>query len=67
MQEAPPAGSWGASLLAFVAEHAFDALDAPPMLVAADPTPVPFAPNLEDLWMPSTDRILEAIRDVVRH
>ena len=67
VQEAPPAGSWGASLLAFVAEHAFDALDAPPMLVAADPTPVPFAPNLEDLWVPSTDRILEAIRDVVRH
>jgi pyruvate/2-oxoglutarate/acetoin dehydrogenase E1 component len=36
------------------------------VLVAADATPVPFASNLEDLWMPSTDRILGAIRDVVR-
>jgi pyruvate/2-oxoglutarate/acetoin dehydrogenase E1 component len=65
-QEAPPAGSWGATLIAHVAEHALDALDAPPVLVAADATPVPFASNLEDLWMPSTDRILGAIRDVVR-
>lgn len=66
-QEAPPAGSWGATLLADVAEHAFDMLDGPPVLVAADPTPIPYASNLEDLWMPSTDRILDAILGVLRH
>jgi pyruvate dehydrogenase E1 component beta subunit len=65
-QEAPPAGSWGATLLAHVAEHALDALDAPPALVAADATPIPYASNLEDLWIPSADRILDAIRSVVR-
>jgi len=66
VQEAPPAGSWGATLLAHVAEHALDALDTPPTLVAADSTPVPYASNLEDLWVPSTDRVLDAIRGVVR-
>jgi acetoin:2,6-dichlorophenolindophenol oxidoreductase subunit beta len=66
-QEAPAAGSWGASLLAVVAEHAFDTLDAPPALVAADATPIPYASNLEDLWVPSADRILEAILGVLRH
>ena len=65
-QEAPPAGSWGATLIAHVAQHALDALDAPPVLVAADATPVPYASNLEDLWIPSTDRILRAIRTVVQ-
>jgi acetoin:2,6-dichlorophenolindophenol oxidoreductase subunit beta len=65
-QDAPRAGSWGATLIAHVAEHALDALDAPPVLVAADATPVPYASNLEDLWIPSTERILDAIRDVMR-
>ncbi|HVF08775.1 MAG TPA: transketolase C-terminal domain-containing protein, partial [Actinomycetota bacterium] len=67
VQEAPPAGSWGATLIATAAEHAFDSLDAPPVLLGADVTPVPYASNLENLWMPSTQRILHAIGAVVRH
>jgi len=32
--------------------------------VTAPHTPVPFAPNLEELYIPSPDKIAAAIRDV---
>jgi pyruvate dehydrogenase E1 component beta subunit len=37
-------------------------LDAPPQLVTAPHTPVPFSPVLEDLYIPSPERIVEAVR-----
>ena len=61
VQEAPVDGSWGASLIARIVTQNFSLLDAPPALVAADPTPVPYASNLEALWLPSVDRIVEAV------
>lgn len=64
VQESPAAGSWGATVIAHIAEHAFDTLDAPPLLIAADDTPIPYAGPLEDLWMPSRERIAEEIRRV---
>ena len=45
-----------------IAEHAFDALDAPPALIAADDTPIPYSGSLEDLWMPTEERIADGIR-----
>ncbi len=62
VQESPAAGSWGATVIARVAELAFDDLDAPPALIAADDTPIPFAAPLEDRWMPTKERITGAIR-----
>jgi acetoin:2,6-dichlorophenolindophenol oxidoreductase subunit beta len=62
VQEAPPGGSWGATLVARVLQERFEALDAPPLLVAADETPVPYAGGLEAAWMPSAERIADAIR-----
>ncbi len=61
VQEAPVDGSWGASLIARIVTQNFSLLDAPPALVAADSTPVPYASNLEALWLPSVDRIVEAV------
>jgi pyruvate dehydrogenase E1 component beta subunit len=46
-----------------VQEH-FDSFDAPPRLVAAPDTPVPYAESLETAWMPSVDGIVEAVRDL---
>jgi acetoin:2,6-dichlorophenolindophenol oxidoreductase subunit beta len=61
-QEAPAGGSWGASLIArFVEEH-FEALDAPPILVAAPDAPVPYAGPLEAAWLPDANDIVAAIR-----
>jgi acetoin:2,6-dichlorophenolindophenol oxidoreductase subunit beta len=62
VQEASPDGSWGASVISRVAQEDFEYLDAPPRLLAADPTPVPYAENLERAWMPSVERIAEAIQ-----
>jgi pyruvate/2-oxoglutarate/acetoin dehydrogenase E1 component len=67
VQEASCDGSWGASLIArFVTEH-FELLDAPPVLVAADPTPVPYAANLEAEWAPSVQRIEAAIEKAMSY
>jgi pyruvate/2-oxoglutarate/acetoin dehydrogenase E1 component len=67
VQESPAAGSWGATVIAWVVQHAFDALDAPPALIASDDTPIPYAGPLEDLWMPTEERIVEGIRRVAAH
>ncbi|OLF05171.1 alpha-ketoacid dehydrogenase subunit beta [Actinophytocola xinjiangensis] len=59
VQEGPAGGSWGASLVARIAQDHFDLLDAPPVLVASDDTPVPYAGPLEDAWLPTVDRIVD--------
>jgi len=67
VQEAPPGGSWGATLVAWVCENHFETLDAPPLLVASDETPVPYAEALEAAWMPSVERIADAVRRTVAY
>jgi pyruvate/2-oxoglutarate/acetoin dehydrogenase E1 component len=62
VQEAPFAGSWGATVIARVLQDAFEMLDAPPVVVAADDTPVPYAAALEEAWLPSAERIADAAR-----
>jgi pyruvate dehydrogenase E1 component beta subunit len=56
---------WGAEIAAMVAEEAFWWLDAPPVRVSAPDTPPPFAPNLEELYVPSVERVVEAVRRLV--
>jgi acetoin:2,6-dichlorophenolindophenol oxidoreductase subunit beta len=63
VQEAPPAGSWGASLVAQVVEEAFESLDGPPRLVATDDVPIPYAKSLEDAWLPSVERVVNSVRE----
>jgi acetoin:2,6-dichlorophenolindophenol oxidoreductase subunit beta len=65
VQEAPAGGSWGASLVARMAQHHFRSFDAPPVLLATDDTPVPYAGPLEEAWLPSVPRIVAAARDLV--
>jgi len=66
-QEGPPDGGWGATLIAKISSGFFDLLDAPPTLVASDPTPVPYSAPMEDAWLPDAHRIAEAARHVVRY
>ncbi|MFQ5894299.1 MAG: alpha-ketoacid dehydrogenase subunit beta [Nitrospinota bacterium] len=56
---------WGAEVAAMVAEEAFDYLDAPIGRVAAQETPVPFAPKLESFVIPNEKSIVEAVRGVL--
>ncbi len=62
-EEVKFAGS-GAEIAAMVAEKAFDYLDAPIIRVAAPFTPVPFSPPLEAEFIPSEEKIIEAVRTV---
>lgn len=67
VQECPAAASWGATVIAGAAECVFDSFDAPPLLIASDDTPVPYSSGLEDMWMPTTERIEDGIRRVANH
>jgi pyruvate dehydrogenase E1 component beta subunit len=65
VQEAPTDGSWGASLVSRLIQEHFDTFDAPPHLLAAPDTPIPYAASLEAEWLPSVDRIFARAREIV--
>ena len=52
----------GAELAAVAANEGFWTLDAPVIRVGAEPTPAPYAPSLERVWLPDRERILVALR-----
>ena len=54
-----------ADVAALVADQAFDYLDAPCKMITAPHTPSPFAPNLEDLYIPSAETVVETARFLV--
>jgi acetoin:2,6-dichlorophenolindophenol oxidoreductase subunit beta len=62
VDEDNPRCSMATDIAALVTSRAFDHLDAPPQLVTAPHTPVPFSPVLEDVYVPSAERIVEAVR-----
>jgi pyruvate dehydrogenase E1 component beta subunit len=64
VQESPPAGSWGQAVVSEVVEQAFESLDAPPRLVAADALPLAYAKSLEDAVLPGVEQIAAAVRAV---
>ena len=55
-----------AELAALFVEEAFDALKAPIRRVTRSDVPVPFSPLLEAFVLPSSERLLEAVRQVCR-
>jgi 2-oxoisovalerate dehydrogenase E1 component beta subunit len=58
----------GAEVAAMVAEGAFDYLDAPVTRLAGPEVPaMPFAPTLEDVFMPSPEKIAAALRQLVAY
>ena len=62
VDEANPRCSIATDVSACVARDAFKALKSPIEMVTAPHTPVPFSPSLEDLYIPSADRIADAVR-----
>ncbi|HEX2121522.1 MAG TPA: thiamine pyrophosphate-dependent enzyme, partial [Thermoanaerobaculia bacterium] len=58
-------GSIGESLAAIIQEEAFEYLDAPIRIVGALDTPVPYSPPLEEVFLPSEERIERAARLVL--
>jgi pyruvate/2-oxoglutarate/acetoin dehydrogenase E1 component len=62
VQESTLGGSWGATVVAAVVRDRFESLDAPPVVVGAPDTPIPYAGPLEDAWLPSADDVAAAVR-----
>jgi pyruvate dehydrogenase E1 component beta subunit len=58
-------GGWGAEVAARVADTCVGYLDAPIRRIAAPDTPVPFAPVMENYYVPSVERIVSAAKDLV--
>jgi pyruvate dehydrogenase E1 component beta subunit len=65
VDEASPRCNIATDISALAADAAFAHLRAPVKMVCPPHTPVPFAPNLEDAYVPSPERIEAAVRDCV--
>jgi pyruvate dehydrogenase E1 component beta subunit len=61
VDEATPHCSISGNIASLCVDQGFDFLNAPVKRVTAPHTPVPFSPVLEDAFMPSVDRVLEAV------
>ena len=57
-------GGWAADLAGIAAQDAFDWLDAPIKRISAPDTPVPFAPVMEQFYVPSAERVVEAVKSL---
>ncbi len=64
VDEASPRCNMATDISALVAQRAFSALKAPVRMVTPPHTPVPFAADLEDLYIPGPAQIEQAIREV---
>ncbi len=67
LQEAARSTGAAGVILSLLARRAFERLDAPPALHAAPDTPVPFAPELEDAYVPSVDSTVAALENLLAY
>jgi pyruvate dehydrogenase E1 component beta subunit len=65
VEENPRLCGWGAELVSIVVEECFWSLDGPPTRVTTPHVPLPSAGDLEDLTIPTVERIVEATRKVM--
>jgi len=62
VHEAVQAFGVGAEIVATIADEGFDELDAPVLRVAAPFMPAPFASSLEQGYVVTTERVMDAVR-----
>jgi acetoin:2,6-dichlorophenolindophenol oxidoreductase subunit beta len=64
VEENPYQGGWGATVASIAADEGFELLDAPIRRVAAACVPLPFADALEQLVIPTAEKVQAAVRSV---
>lgn len=64
VQEACEVGGLAAQVVKSLMDSSFSYLDAPVKTVAALNTVIPFSPPLEDLTLPSLEKVLQAVKEV---
>jgi acetoin:2,6-dichlorophenolindophenol oxidoreductase subunit beta len=67
VDEANPRCNVATDIAALAAQNVFGALKAPIKMVTPPHTPVPFSPQLEDLYIPSPAKIQSAVSEAVRY
>ena len=64
VEEGWPFAGIGAEISALVCDYGFDDLDAPPVRICGVDVPLPYAANLEELALPSVDKIVQGIKNL---
>ncbi|NND84383.1 MAG: alpha-ketoacid dehydrogenase subunit beta [Acidimicrobiia bacterium] len=62
VEENPRLCGWGAEIVSIATEEVFWDLDAPPIRITTPHVPLPSAENLEDITIPSVDRIVADVK-----
>jgi pyruvate/2-oxoglutarate/acetoin dehydrogenase E1 component len=65
LQEAARSAGVASHVLALLAADGFELLDAPAVVLAPPDTPVPFAPELEDAYLPSVQTLAVAVEELL--
>jgi 2-oxoisovalerate dehydrogenase E1 component beta subunit len=60
-------GGMAGELAGLIAEKAFEELDGPILRVTAPDTPVPFAPSLEEYFLPNAKKVTDAARKLAAY
>jgi pyruvate/2-oxoglutarate/acetoin dehydrogenase E1 component len=66
VEENPRLCGWGAEIVSIVADEAFYELDGPPVRITTPHIPLPAADVLEDLVLPSVDRIVDRVKQSLK-
>ena len=67
VEENPYQGGWGGTVASIAADEGFELLDAPIRRVAAECVPLPFADALEDEVIPTTPKVVAAMRALLSY
>ena len=62
VEENPRLCGWGAEIVSIIADEAFYDLDGPPIRITTPHIPLPAADVLEDMVLPTVERIAETVR-----
>jgi acetoin:2,6-dichlorophenolindophenol oxidoreductase subunit beta len=65
IDEANPRCNIATDIAALVADKGFDSLDAPIKRITAPHTPVPFSPVLEDLYLPTPQKVIQVVSELL--
>lgn len=66
IDEANPHNNTATDIASVVGDKAFDYLDGPIKCICAPNTPVPFASNLEVLYLPNKDKVLKEAEELIK-
>ena len=67
VEENPYQVGWGGTVASIVADEGFESLDAPIRRIASACVPLPFADALEDVVIPTVDKVVEAVRKLAAY